>query len=256
MLDSFTVGNTTFSSRLLVGTGKYASYNLMHDALVASQSDIVTVALRRVGTTQSEEDILNYIPGTMHLLPNTSGARNADEAIRIARMAKALGCGNLIKIEAIQDQMYLMPDNLETIKATEVLAKEGFIVFPYMSPNLMDAKRLVDAGASCVMPLASPIGSNRGLEAKGLIEILINSIDVPIIVDAGIGRPSDATIAMEMGASAVLVNTAIATSSDPVGMAEAFYHAVEAGRKAYLAKCAPKKSVGSASSPLTGFLRK
>ena len=245
-MDSFTVGNTTFYSRLLVGTGKYASYNLMHDALVASQSDIVTVALRRVGTTQSEEDILNYIPDRMHLLPNTSGARNAE----------ALGCGNLIKIEVIQDQMYLMPDNLETIKATEVLAKEGFIVFPYMSPNLMDAKRLVDAGASCVMPLASPIGSNRGLEAKGLIEILINSIDVPIIVDAGIGRPSDATIAMEMGASAVLVNTAIATSSDPVGMAEAFYHAVQAGRKAYLAKCAPKKSVGSASSPLTGFLRK
>ncbi|MDU6074837.1 MAG: sulfur carrier protein ThiS, partial [Veillonella parvula] len=179
MLDSFTVGNTTFSSRLLVGTGKYASYNLMYDALVASQSDIVTVALRRVGTTQSEEDIVNYIPDRMHLLPNTSGARNADEAIRIARMAKALGCGDLIKIEVIQDQMYLMPDNLETIKATEVLAKEGFIVFPYMSPNLMDAKRLVDAGASCVMPLASPIGSNRGLEAKGLIEILINSIDVP-----------------------------------------------------------------------------
>lgn len=251
MLDSFTVGNTTFSSRLLVGTGKYASYNLMRDALVASKSDIVTVALRRAGTTQSEEDILNYIPDRMHLLPNTSGARNADEAIRIARMARELGCGDLIKIEVIQDQMYLMPDNLETIRAAEV-----FIVFPYMSPNLMDAKRLVDAGASCIMPLASPIGSNRGLEAKGLIEILINSIDVPIIVDAGIGRPSDATIAMEMGASAVLVNTAIATSSNPVGMAEAFYYAVEAGRKAYLAKCAPKKSVGSASSPLTGFLRK
>jgi len=149
-----------------------------------------------------------------------------------------------------------MPDNMETIKATEVLAKEGFIVFPYMSPNLMDAKRLVDSGAGCVMPLASPIGSNRGLEAKGLIEILIDSLQVPIIVDAGIGRPSDATIAMEMGASAVLVNTAIATSPNPVGMAEAFYHAVQAGRKAYLAKCAPKKTTGSASSPLTGFLRK
>ena len=171
-------------------------------------------------------------------------------------MARELGCGNLIKIEVIQDQRYLMPDNKETIKATDVLAKEGFIVFPYMSPNLMDAKRLVEAGAGCVMPLASPIGSNRGLEAKGLIEILIDSLQVPIIVDAGIGRPSDATIAMEMGASAVLVNTAIATSPNPVGMAEAFYHAVQAGRKAYLAKCAPKKTVGSASSPLTGFLRK
>lgn len=256
MVDALTIGNQAFSSRLLVGTGKFASYHFMRDALIASRSDIVTVALRRAGTAQKEEDILTYIPNTMHLLPNTSGARTADEAIRIARMARELGCGNLIKIEVIQDQVYLMPDNLETIKATEVLAKEGFIVFPYVSPNLMDAKRLVDAGASCIMPLASPIGSNRGLEAKGLIEILIHSIDLPIIVDAGIGRPSDATIAMEMGASAVLVNTAIATSPDPVGMAEAFSHAVDAGRKAYLAKCAPKQMVGSASSPLTGFLRK
>lgn len=245
MSDTFTIGNTSFSSRLLVGTGKFASYPLMKEALEASQTDIVTVALRRANTAQSEGDILSYIPDTMHLLPNTSGARNAEEAIRIARMARELGCGNLIKIEVIQDQRYLMPDNKETIKATDVLAKEGFIVFPYMSPNLMDAKRLVEAGAGCVMPLASPIGSNRGLEAKGLIEILIDSLQVPIIVDAGIGRPSDATIAMEMGASAVLVNTAIATSPNPVGMAEAFYMLYRQGEKHILLNVPLRKLLGA-----------
>ena len=252
--DKLIIGGHEFNSRFILGSGKY-SLDLIKAAVENAGAEIITLALRRVNDG-GKDNILDYIPKGVTLLPNTSGARNAEEAIRIARMARELGCGNLIKIEVIQDQRYLMPDNMETIKATEILAKEGFVVFPYMSPNLMDAKRLVDSGAGCVMPLASPIGSNRGLEAKGLIEILIDSLQVPIIVDAGIGRPSDAAIAMEMGASAVLVNTAIATSPDPVGMAEAFYHAVQAGRKAYLAKCAPKKAIGSASSPLTGFLRK
>ena len=189
-------------------------------------------------------------------MPNTSGARTAEEAIRIARIARELGCGDLIKIEVIRDQRYLLPDNEETIKATEVLAREGFLVFPYMSPDLMSAQRLVEAGAATVMPLAAPIGSNRGLETKGLIQILINEIDVPIIVDAGIGRPSEAAEAMEMGVDAVLVNTAIASSPNPVTMAEAFGHAVIAGRQAYLAGLGIVQSEGSVSSPLTGFLGK
>lgn len=256
MLDTFVVGNRTFNSRLLVGTGKFSSYDVMKATVDASGADIVTVALRRVESQDMKGNMLDYIPKDVNLLPNTSGARSAEEAVRIAHMARALGCGDLIKIEVVKDQTYLLPDNLETIKATEQLANEGFVVFPYMSPNLMDAKRLIDAGAATVMPLASPIGSNRGLEAKGLIEILIRELDIPIIVDAGIGRPSDATIAMEMGASAVLVNTAIATSANPALMAEAFAQAVEAGRKAYLAKCGRVQTIGSASSPLTGFLGK
>lgn len=255
MSDTLIIGGESFHSRLLVGTGKFGSYETMRNAITAADTDIVTVALRRAGAGQSKENILDYIPKSVHLMPNTSGARTADEAIRIARMAKAMGCGNLIKIEVIRDQTYLLPDNLETIKATEVLAKEGFIVFPYMSPDLMDARRLVDAGAATVMPLAAPIGSNRGLETKGMIQILINEIDIPIIVDAGIGKPSEAASAMEMGADAVLVNTAIASSGNPVQMAEAFSLAVKAGRLAYLAKCGNVTDVARASSPLTDFLR-
>ncbi|WP_251425385.1 thiazole synthase [Veillonella agrestimuris] len=255
MADAFTVRGHTFTSRLLVGTGKFGSHHMMQQAIQASHTDIVTVALRRVGGHESHDNILNYIPEHIHLMPNTSGARSAEEAVRIARMARALGCGTLIKIEVIRDQQYLLPDNQETIKATDILANEGFTVFPYMSPDLMDAKRLVDAGAATVMPLAAPIGSNRGLETKGMIEILIDEIDVPIIVDAGIGKPSEAAEAMELGADAVLVNTAIASSDDSVLMAEAFYHAVIAGRQAYLAKCGAVQRRAVASSPLTGFLR-
>lgn len=254
--DQFRVGNHVFSSRLLVGTGKFGSFDTMKASIEASQADIVTVALRRADMGSTTGNILDYVPQHCSLMPNTSGARTAEEAIRIARIARELGCGDLIKIEVIRDQRYLLPNNEETIKATEVLAREGFLVFPYMSPDLMSAQRLVEAGAATVMPLAAPIGSNRGLETKGLIQILINEIDVPIIVDAGIGRPSEAAEAMGMGADAVLVNTAIASSPNPVTMAEAFGHAVIAGRQAYLAGLGIVQSEGSASSPLTGFLGK
>ena len=188
-------------------------------------------------------------------MPNTSGARNAEEAVRIARLARALGCGDWIKIEVISDNKYLLPDNTETIKATEILSKEGFVVLPYMNPDLMSARRLVDAGAAAVMPLGSPIGSNRGIKTGELVRILIDEIKLPIILDAGIGRPSEAAEAMEMGCDAVLVNTAIATSPDPVKTCEAFSLAVKAGRLSYLTDKPLNSSFAEASSPLTGFLR-
>lgn len=253
-MDKLIIGGTELDSRLFIGTGKYHSNEIMPKVIESSQSQVVTVALRRVDLTSKEENILNYIDKSCILLPNTSGARNADEAIRIARLAKASGCGNWIKIEVISDNKYLLPDNYETIKATEVLAKEGFIVLPYMNPDLMDAKRMVDAGAAAVMPLGSPIGTNRGIRTEEMIQILIDEIDAPIIVDAGIGRPSEASKAMEMGASAVLVNTAIATANDPIMMGEAFKNAVIAGRMAYIAKLGSVKQFAQASSPLTGFL--
>ena len=191
----------------------------------------------------------------MTLLPNTSGARNAEEAVRIAHLARELGCGDFIKIEVIPDSKYLMPDNYETIRATEILAKEGYVVLPYMNPDLVDAHRAVEAGAAAVMPLAAPIGSNKGLLTREHIKMLIDEIDAPIIVDAGIGKPSQACEAMELGAAAVLVNTAVATAGDPVLMAEAFKEAVRAGRRAYLAKAGRVlEYAGDASSPLTGFL--
>ncbi|MGL5512514.1 MAG: thiazole synthase, partial [Sporomusa sp.] len=199
-------------------------------------------------------NIVAYIPQGCTLMPNTSGARTAEEAVRIARLARAAGCGNWIKIEVIADNRYLLPDNIETIKATEILAAEGFVVLPYMSPDLMSAKRLVAAGAAAVMPLGAPIGTNRGLKTKELVKIIIEEISLPIIVDAGIGRPSEAAEAMEMGAAAVLVNTAVATASNPAVMAEAFGLAVDAGRKAYLAGPGTILDFAAASSPLTGFL--
>jgi thiazole synthase len=199
--------------------------------------------------------MLTFLPKNIVIMPNTSGARNAPEAIRIARIARAAGCGNWVKIEIINDQKYLLPDNFETIKAIEVLAKDGFIVLPYMSPDLTAAKMMAEVGAAAIMPLGAPIGTNRGLKTRELIQILISEINLPIIVDAGIGRPSEAAEAMEMGAAAVLVNTAIATADDPVLMAEAFSQAVEAGRKAYLAGPGAPHQFAEASSPLTGFLR-
>ncbi len=253
-MDTLSIGGIDLESRLFIGTGKYASNHLMPKVIQSSKAQVVTVALRRVDLTSKEENILNYIDKNCTLLPNTSGARNHEEAIRIARLAKAAGCGNWIKIEVISDNKYLLPDNYETIKATEILAKEGFVVLPYMNPDLMDAKRLQDAGAAAVMPLGAPIGTNRGLRTEEMIQILIDEIHLPIIVDAGIGKPSQATKAMEMGAAAVLVNTAIASAKDPVTMGEAFHHAVLAGRKAYLAKMGAVKKFGQASSPLTGFL--
>ena len=227
----------------------------MKKALEAAQPDIVTVALRRVDTGSKSENILEYVPKSCILMTNTSGARNADEAVRIARLAKASGGGNWIKIEVVQDNKYLLPDNLETLKAVEILAKDGFIVLPYMSPDLSMARRMADAGAAAVMPLGSPIGSNRGVKTRELVNILIREIKVPVIVDAGLGSPSDACECMEMGCAAVLVNTAIAIAADPVNMARAFKDAVDAGRRAYLAGLPADGTEASASSPLTGFLR-
>ncbi|ADU29041.1 thiazole synthase [Evansella cellulosilytica] len=254
MNDILTIGGKELTNRLFVGTGKFADHKEMGAAITESNSEVVTVALRRVDVESNEEDILHDIPKQVTLMPNTSGARTAEEAIRIARMAKAVGMGNWIKIEVISDHKYLLPDNEETTKATEVLAKEGFVVLPYMSPDLMAAKRMVDAGAAAIMPLGAPIGSNKGIRMKEMIQIMIDEIDLPIVVDAGIGKPSEAAEAMEMGADAVLVNTAIATATDPVQMAKAFDMAVKAGRIGYLSGLGPVSAKAHASSPLTGFL--
>ncbi len=253
-MKDFIIGGVNLKSRLLIGTGKFPNHDILPKVIESCGTQMITMAVRRVNLDHKEENILDYIPNNCILLPNTSGARNAEEAVRIARLAKAMGCGNWVKIEVISDSKYLLPDNMETIKATEILAKEGFIVLPYMSPDLMAAKRMVEAGAAAVMPLGSPIGSNRGIRTKELVKILIEEIDAPIIVDAGIGKPSEAAQAMEMGAQAVLVNTAIATSEDPVGMAKAFSLAVKAGRIAYESTLAKESSFANASSPLTGFL--
>jgi thiazole synthase len=251
--DVLTIGGRHFTSRLFTGTGKFASNHQIAGMLAASGSQMITVALRRVDAGGAD-NVLDYIPETVTLLPNTSGARTANEAVRIARIARAAGCGDFVKIEVITDARYLMPDNWETLKATEILAEEGFVVLPYILPDLTLARRLEEAGAAAVMPLGAPIGSNRGLETAELIALLIETCRVPVIVDAGIGRPSHAAAAMEMGAAAVLVNTAIATAQDPVNMGRAFSLAVEAGRLAYLAKMAEESGVAQASSPLTGFL--
>lgn len=253
-MDSFTLGPKRFQSRLFLGTGKFPLAN-MRAVIEAGECEMVTLALRRANVG-GEENILEYVKGgNMTLLPNTSGARNAEEAVRIAHLARELGCGDFIKIEVIPDSKYLMPDNYETIRATEILAKEGYVVLPYMNPDLVDARRAVEAGAAAVMPLAAPIGSNKGLLTREHIKMLIDEIDAPIIVDAGIGKPSQACEAMELGAAAVLVNTAVATAGDPVLMAEAFKEAVRAGRRAYLAKAGRVlEYAGDASSPLTGFL--
>jgi thiazole synthase len=253
MSDPFVLGGISLTSRLFIGTGKYSRNTLIPEVVASSGSQVITVALRRVDP-QSQENIMNYIPSQMTLLPNTSGARTAEEAVRIARLAQAAGLGNWVKIEVISDQKYLLPDNSETIRATEILAAEGFVVLPYMSPDLSAALRMKAAGAAAIMPLGAPIGSNRGLKTKELLRILISEVDLPIIVDAGIGRPSEAAEAMEMGASAVLLNTAIATARDPLLMAEAFREAVSSGRKAYLAGLGPVEEAAVHSSPLTGFL--
>ncbi|HOB86828.1 MAG TPA: thiazole synthase [Bacillota bacterium] len=256
MNDPLVIGGRTLESRLFLGTGKFPANAMIPEVIRRSGAQVVTVALRRVDFEAQEENILNYIDRkNCILMPNTSGARNAAEAVKIARIARAAGCGNWVKIEVINDNRYLLPDNYETIKATEILAGEGFVVLPYMSPDLAAARALVEAGAAAVMPLGSPIGSNRGLKMKEMIRILIEEIELPVIVDAGLGRPSHAAEAMEMGAAAVLVNTAIATAEDPPGMAEAFSLAVRAGRLSYLAGSPEVSRYARASSPLTGFLR-
>lgn len=252
--DKLIIGGHEFDSRFILGSGKY-SMKLIEAAIRDAGAQIITLSVRRTNT-QEKENILDYIPDGVTLLPNTSGARTAEEAVRIARLARALGCGDFVKIEIMRDSKYLLPDNQETIRATEILANEGFIVMPYMYPDLNAARDLVNAGAATIMPLASPIGSNKGLATKDFIQILIDEIDLPIIVDAGIGKPSQACEAMEMGAAAIMANTALATAGDLPMMASAFRQAIEAGRKAYLAGLGRVLTRGaSASDPLTGFLR-
>ena len=250
--DFFELGGRKFSSRFILGSGKY-SLNLIKAAVEEAGAEIITLALRRANCGDMD-NILDYIPKNVVLLPNTSGARNAEEAVRIARMARELCQTDFIKIEVIKDSRYLLPDNHETVKATEILAHEGFTVMPYMYPDLQAAREMRDAGAACIMPLGAPIGSSKGLATKDFLQILIDEIDLPVIVDAGIGRPSQACEAMEMGAAAVMVNTAIASASEIPLMAAAFKDAVIAGRKAYLAGPGAVSNIARASSPLTGFL--
>ena len=254
-MDNLIIGDKCFSSRLFTGTGKFSSSKLMYDAIVASGSELVTVALKRVELDNKEDDMLAHLRAdNINLLPNTSGVRNAEEAIFAAQLSReALGT-NWLKLEIHPDPRYLLPDPIETLKATEILVKEGFIVMPYINADPVLCKRLEDVGASVVMPLGSPIGSNRGLATRELLRIIIEQSNVPVIVDAGIGAPSHAAEAMEMGAAAVLVNTAIAASNDPIAMGIAFKMAVEAGRMAFNAKLAPVKNCASATSPLTAFL--
>ena len=247
------LGKHEFKSRFILGSGKY-SLNLIKAAVENAQTDIITLALRRVNDG-GMANILDYIPEHITLLPNTSGARNADEAVRIARLSRELCHSDLVKIEIMRDSKYLLPDNQETIKATEILAKEGFTVLPYMYPDLNVARDLTNAGAAAIMPLGAPIGTNKGLCTKEFIQILIDEIELPIIIDAGIGRPSQACEAMEMGAAAIMANTAIATAGDIPALAESFRLAIEAGHLAYKAKLGRVQDKGSASSPLTGYLR-
>lgn len=256
MNDVLTIAGKEFTSRLFIGTGKYASNKIMADSIAASDSQMVTVALRRVDIENENDDMLAAIDrGRYQLLPNTSGARDAKEAIRLAKLARAASGINWLKLEVTPDPYYLLPDGTETLKAACELVKDGFIVLPYINADPILARKLQDAGTATVMPLASPIGSNQGLKTRASIEIIIAQATVPVVVDAGLGLPSHAAEAMEMGADAVLVNTAIATAEDPIAMAEAFKLATIAGRTAYLAGRSPEKKTASASSPLTGFLR-
>jgi len=252
------IGDREFHSRLLLGTGKYPSVSMMRAALEASGAEIVTVALRRVDLTGGKDpqaDMLEEIDAEKVLvLANTSGAMNAEEAIRLARLAVAAGLPKWIKLEIHPDPRYLLPDPIETLRATEILVKEGFTILPYIQADPVLAKRLEEAGAATVMPLGAPIGSNRGVETRAMIEIIIEQATVPVIVDAGLGAPSHAAEALEMGADAVLINTAIAVAEDPVGMAKAFRMGVEAGRRAYESGLGPTSRMAAATSPLTGFL--
>lgn len=253
------IAGREFGSRLMVGTGKFASPQQMQAALAASGTEIVTVALRRAdlsGQGDPYADILEYIDPQKYLLvPNTSGAMNAEEAVRLARLAAAAGLPRWVKLEIHPDPRFLLPDPVETLKAAEILVKEGFTVLPYINADPVLAKRLEEVGTATVMPLGAPIGSNRGLETRGQLEIIIEQAEVPVVIDAGLGVPSHAAAAMEMGADAVLVNTAIAIASDPARMARAFAAAVEAGREAYVLGIPEERFEASATSPLTGFLQ-
>jgi len=257
-LEKWKIGDREFRSRLLIGTGKFSSVGAMRSALEASGAEIVTVALRRVdltGLKDPQSDMLQEIDQEKYLvLANTSGAMNAEEAVRLARLAVAAGLPRWVKLEIHPDPRYLLPDPIETLKATEILVKEGFTILPYINADPVLAKRLEEAGAATVMPLGAPIGSNRGIETRAQIEIIIEQSRVPVIVDAGLGAPSHAAEALEMGADAVLINTAIAVAEDPSAMAKAFRLGVEAGRMGYEAGLGPTCRTALATSPLTGFL--
>ena len=254
-MDTLKIADKEFSSRLFTGTGKFSSSELMRDSLLASESELITVALKRVDVENKNDDILNHLSHErINLLPNTSGVRNAKEAIFAAQLAREALETNWVKLEIHPDPKYLLPDPIETFKATEELVKLGFVVMPYIHADPVLCKRLEEVGVQCVMPLGAPIGSNKGLKTVDFLEIIIDQSTVPVVVDAGIGSPSHAAYAMEIGADAVLVNTAIAVSQDPVAMAKAFKMAVESGRMAYTAKLAPIKQHAEASSPLTSFL--
>lgn len=249
------IADRTFTSRLLVGTGKFPSHTVMRDALVACEAEIVTVALRRVDLTRTGEgDVLDFVPQGVTLLPNTSGAVDADEAVRLARLGRAATGADLVKLEVTPDPRTLAPDPVETLRAAERLVAEGFVVLPYCSADPVLCRRLEEAGCATVMPLGAWIGSNRGLRTRDAIEVIVEQASVPVVVDAGLGVPSDAAEAMEVGADAVLVNTAIAVAGDPVTMARAFALATQAGRLGYLAGRGAVLAGAAASSPLTGFL--
>jgi thiazole synthase len=252
---SLKIADKTFSSRLFTGTGKFSSSELMRDAILESESELVTVALKRVDVENEDDDILTHLNhDRINLLPNTSGVRNAKEAVFAAELSRQALETNWVKLEIHPDPKYLLPDPIETLKAAEELVKKGFVVMPYIHADPVLCKRLEEVGTQCVMPLGAPIGSNKGLKTLEFLEIIIEQSNVPVIVDAGIGAPSHAAHAIELGADAVLVNTAIAVSQNPIAMAKAFKMAVEAGRIAYEAKLAPIKRNAEASSPLTSFL--
>jgi thiazole synthase len=256
--DVLRIAGREFHSRLIIGTGKYKSFQEMARAHEASGAEMVTVAVRRVNLTdRSKESLLDYVDRKkFFILPNTAGCYTGDEAIRTARLAREVGLSNWIKLEVIGDEKTLFPDNFELVRATETLVKEGFVVLPYTNDDLISARRLIDAGAAAVMPLGAPIGSGLGIQNSANIRILREMItSVPLILDAGVGTASDATIAMELGADAVLMNTGIAGAQDPILMAQAMQHAVIAGRQAYLAGRMPKKLYAAASSPLDGVVR-
>jgi thiazole synthase len=255
--DNLVISGRVFKSRLLIGTGKFPSAASLRDAIEASGAEIVTVALRRVDLSRRQDgDILSALdPEKQLVLPNTSGARTADEAVRLARLARASGLPPWVKLELTPEPRYLLPDPIETLKAAEILVKDGFTVLPYIQADPVLAKRLEEVGTATVMPLGAPIGSNRGVRTRDLIKIIIEQASVPVVVDAGLGAPSHAAESMELGADAVLVNTAIADAAVPAEMARAFALATEAGRRAYLAGLGPARDTAEASSPLTGFLR-
>lgn len=254
-MDNLIIANRPFRSRLMVGTGKFPANAAMVAAMEGSGCEIVTVALRRVDVDNPHDSILAHIDREKYLLlPNTSGARDAEEAVRLARLARAAGCEPWVKLEVTPDPFYLLPDPIETLKAAEILVKEGFVVLPYINADPVLAKRLQEAGTATVMPLGAPIGTNKGVRTRDSIAIIIEQAIVPVVVDAGLGAPSHAAEAMEMGADAVLVNTALAVARDPGAMGVAFKKGVEAGREAYLAGLGKQQDRAEASSPLTGFL--